>query len=85
MQYTTLAFALASILPSALASPIAAPAVAHTAKNDTMSIAAAPKFYSGPYTNFPKIGTWLSFEDMFNRNKDSMRSTGDTGEDVGRM
>ena len=85
MQYTTIALAFASIFSSASAAPIAAPPVVHTANNNTMSIAAAPQFISGPYTSFPKIGTWLSFEDMFNRNKNSMLSTGDTGEDVGRM
>ncbi|KAF2872361.1 hypothetical protein BDV95DRAFT_628047 [Massariosphaeria phaeospora] len=46
---------------------------------------AAPTFYSGPWQNFPAMNTWLSFDDLFNRNKNSMFSTGSTGDDVGRI
>ena len=45
----------------------------------------APHNYSGPWQNFPSIDKWIQFEDMFNRNKSSMASTGDTGEDIGRI
>jgi hypothetical protein len=85
MQYASVLLALTSAFHSAYGSPIAAPAPAHDAKNATLSALAAPRFISGPCGNFPKINTWLSFEDMFNRNKNSMFSTGDTGEDVGRI
>ncbi|KAF2185546.1 hypothetical protein K469DRAFT_531580, partial [Zopfia rhizophila CBS 207.26] len=74
--------ALAAI-PSVFASPLPAPR--ESAKNATFSIQAAPKWYSGPWQNFPAMNTWLSFDDMFERNKNSMKSTGNTWDDIGRI
>jgi hypothetical protein len=31
------------------------------------------------------MDTWISFNDMFDRNKNSMFANGDTGDDVGRI
>jgi hypothetical protein len=45
----------------------------------------APNNYSGSWQSFPSIDKWIQFDDMFNRNKQSMLSTGNTGEDVGRI
>jgi hypothetical protein len=45
----------------------------------------AYKYYSGPAQNFPGPDKWISFEDMFNRNKAAMFATGDTADDVGRI
>jgi hypothetical protein len=42
-------------------------------------------WYSGPAQNFPSVDKWITFEDMFNRNKSAMFAQGDTGEDVGRI
>lgn len=46
---------------------------------------AATVWYSGPWSNFPPMGTWLSFDDMFERNKESMKSTGSTWDDIDRI
>jgi len=91
MIVSTLLLALAAAMPAVFASPVPEPLPAPKGepKNATLkadfSIAAAPTFYSGPWWNFPAMNTWLTFEDMFNRNKPSMLSTGNTGEDVGRI
>jgi hypothetical protein len=47
--------------------------------------ATAYTYYSGPAQNFPGPEKWISFEDMFNRNKGAMFATGDTADDVGRI
>ena len=41
--------------------------------------------YSGPASAFPGKETWLDFETIFNRDKQEMFQTGDSGEDVGRI
>jgi len=46
---------------------------------------AAPRWISGPWWNFPDISTWLSFDDLFGRNMNSMHSTGSTWDDIGRI
>ncbi|KAF2656297.1 hypothetical protein K491DRAFT_597275 [Lophiostoma macrostomum CBS 122681] len=43
------------------------------------------QWYSGPASNFPAYSSWLDFTTLFNLNKNNMLSTGDTGEDVGRI
>jgi len=78
-----LAVAIAA-LPLVLASPMLETRAA-TAKNATFVIQAAPVSYSGPWQNFPAMSTWLTFDQMFERNKNSMRSTGSTADDVGRI
>lgn len=51
-----------------------------------VSIMAAPKKYSGPWQNFPAMNTWVgTFDALFEKNKNSMRSTGSTADDVGRI
>lgn len=57
-------------------------------KNATeeVSIQAAPQYYSGPWQNFPAMSTWVgTFDALFEANKASMRSTGSTADDVGRI
>ncbi|KAI0015555.1 hypothetical protein F4780DRAFT_784057 [Xylariomycetidae sp. FL0641] len=41
--------------------------------------------YSGPASNFPPMGQWRSFPDIFNANQGIMAATGDTGEDIARI
>lgn len=51
-----------------------------------VSILAAPTKYSGPWQNFPAMNTWVgTFDALFEKNKNSMRSTGSTADDVGRI
>ncbi|KAK8068679.1 hypothetical protein PG994_005295 [Apiospora phragmitis] len=38
--------------------------------------------YSGPYTNFPPKNTWKSFDELWQKNLPSIKSTGDTSSDV---
>lgn len=57
-------------------------------KNATadFSVQAAPRWYSGPWQNFPAMNTWVgTFDALFEKNKASMRSTGSTADDVGRI
>lgn len=57
-------------------------------KNATadFSVQAAPQSYSGPWQNFPAMSTWVgTFDALFEKNKASMRSTGSTADDVGRI
>ncbi|KAK8016621.1 hypothetical protein PG993_014810 [Apiospora rasikravindrae] len=86
-----LALATASLLslstaaPSA-AAPVLAQRAAHTEPlNETVSIQSAPNWISGPWQNFPKMSTWLTFDQMFEANKNSIKSTGSTWDDVGRI
>ena len=63
-------------------------AVEFLPKNATgdFSVQDAPKWYSGPWQNFPAMDTWVStFDALFEANQDSMRSTGSTADDVGRI
>ncbi|KAF2202008.1 hypothetical protein GQ43DRAFT_455352 [Delitschia confertaspora ATCC 74209] len=50
-----------------------------------MSIQSAPIWYSGPYQNFPAMSTWKSFDELFGLNWNSMLSTGNTADDLGRI
>lgn len=80
--------AAAGFLSLAQASPIAPSEVQlarQQPKNATLHALEAPTWYSGPWSNFPPMSTWLSFDDMFDRNKNSMRSTGSTWDDIGRI
>ncbi|TVY78411.1 hypothetical protein LSUE1_G008296, partial [Lachnellula suecica] len=45
----------------------------------------APQFFNGPFGNFPNISQWVSFNDMFNDNKQTMVDAGSTFDDVGRI
>lgn len=76
-----LALATASLLTlSASAAPTAAPL------NETdFSIQSAPQLISGPWQNFPKMSTWLTFDQMFDANKNSMNIAGSTWDDIGRI
>ncbi|KAJ1328280.1 hypothetical protein MN608_07616 [Microdochium nivale] len=56
------------------------------AANDTgASIMAGPQWYSGPWWSFPGKDTWLSWEDLWQRNDDNMIYAGSTWDDVGRL
>jgi hypothetical protein len=43
------------------------------------------QLFSGPASSFPPQSSWKDFVTLFNLNKNNMLSTGDTGEDVGRI
>ncbi|KAI1076248.1 hypothetical protein F5B20DRAFT_594281 [Whalleya microplaca] len=88
VSINSIILAIAAGSLTASASPVAArfPKVAGTAfKNETFSVQAAPQWYSGPWSSFPAIDTWLSFDDLFNRNQNSMNSAGSTWDDIGRI
>ncbi|KAK3332628.1 hypothetical protein B0T19DRAFT_439448 [Cercophora scortea] len=42
-------------------------------------------WHSGPASQFPPMSQWKTYEQIFNINKPAMLSTGNTGEDVGRI
>lgn len=75
-------------LAASLPSDTSQRAVEFLPKNATAGfrIQAAPQWYSGPWQNFPAMNTWVStFDALFEANKKSMRSTGSTADDVGRI
>lgn len=75
-------------LAAALPSNLTYRATEFLPKNATgdFSVQAAPQYYSGPWQNFPAMNTWVStFDALFEANKNSMRSTGSTADDVGRI
>lgn len=41
--------------------------------------------YSGPWQSFPPKEKWIDFEDMFNRNQQSMLATHDTSDDISHI
>lgn len=45
----------------------------------------APNYYSGPWNNFPDISTWLSFNDMFDKNRPFMLMAGSTSDDIDKI
>ncbi|KAK2615742.1 hypothetical protein N8I77_002474 [Diaporthe amygdali] len=45
----------------------------------------ASNFYSGPWSSFPAMNTWVGFDSMFNSNKPSMLAAGSTQQDVDRI
>ncbi|KAK8132390.1 hypothetical protein PG999_000563 [Apiospora kogelbergensis] len=79
------ALATASLLSLSSAAPAPAPAADFAPKNETLSIQSAPMWISGPWQNFPAINTWQTFDQMFDANKNSMKSTGSTWDDIGRI
>lgn len=74
-----LALAAASLVTLSSAAPAATPL------NETVTIQSAPQFISGPWQNFPKMSSWLTFDQMFDANKDSMSQSGSTWDDIGRI
>ncbi|KAK8075559.1 hypothetical protein PG997_010222 [Apiospora hydei] len=82
-----LALATASLLSLSTAAPAVLEQRATHAEplNETVSIQSAPQWISGPWQNFPKMSTWLTFDQMFEANKNSIKSTGSTWDDVGRI
>jgi hypothetical protein len=75
-------------LAAAVPSNLTHRAVEFLPKNatDEFSIQAAPQHYSGPWQNFPAMNTWVgTFDALFEANRNSMRSTGSTADDVGRI
>ncbi|KAJ0108981.1 hypothetical protein J7T55_005529 [Diaporthe amygdali] len=75
-------------LAAALPSNLTYRATEFLPKNATgdFSVQAAPQYYSGPWQNFPAMNTWVStFDALFEANKNSIRSTGSTADDVGRI
>lgn len=56
----SLLLAVVAVAPGILSSPVpeAVP------RNETVSIQAAPQWYSGPWQNFPNKNTWRSFNDL---------------------
>ncbi|KAK7961872.1 uncharacterized protein PG986_002697 [Apiospora aurea] len=87
-----LALATASLLTLSTAAPAPAPAAVLEQRathaeplNETVSIQSAPRWISGPWQKFPKMSTWLTFDQMFEANKNSIKSTGSTWDDVGRI
>ncbi|KAK6859674.1 hypothetical protein PG995_003310 [Apiospora arundinis] len=77
--------AAASLVSLTSAAPAPAPAPEFAPKNATLSILSAPNWISGPWQNFPAMNTWLTFDQMFDANKNSMKSTGSTWDDIGRI
>ena len=75
-------------LAAAVPSNLTHRAVEFLPKNatDEFSIQAAPQRYSGPWQSFPAMNTWVgTFDALFEANRNSMRSTGSTADDVGRI
>ncbi|KAK3358070.1 hypothetical protein B0T25DRAFT_590111 [Lasiosphaeria hispida] len=86
MVSTSLLTAIIAALPLALASPIRdMEARDEPGANAALAARAAPRFITGPWQNFPAISTWGTFDQMFEANKNSMRSTGSTWDDIGRI
>ncbi|KXJ97316.1 hypothetical protein Micbo1qcDRAFT_171017 [Microdochium bolleyi] len=88
----SLFLALAATSAMAAPTPGAPEAAAGTivdtspAGNDTgASIMAGPNWYSGPWWNFPGKDTWLSWNELWQRNDDNMVYAGSTWDDVGRL
>ena len=56
----SLFLAVVAVAPGVFSSPLpeAAP------NNETVSIMAAPQWYSGPWQNFPSKNTWRSFNEL---------------------
>ncbi|KAK7984307.1 Copper resistance protein CRF1 [Apiospora arundinis] len=77
--------AAATLVSLTSAAPAPAPAPEFAPKNATLSILSAPNWISGPWQNFPAMNTWLTFDQMFDANKNSMKSTGSTWDDIGRI
>ncbi|KAK8061812.1 hypothetical protein PG994_008178 [Apiospora phragmitis] len=83
------ALATASLLSLSTGSPVAVAsqqrATDFAPLNATVSVQSGPQWISGPWQNFPKMSTWLTFDQMFEANKNSIKSTGSTWDDVGRI
>ncbi|KAM7214744.1 hypothetical protein V8F06_009909 [Rhypophila decipiens] len=83
---------LALAIPHVFGSPAIVPLVRDAPPLPPVNVttgASAPSFYSGPWQNFPAFngaaGAGRSFDDLFNLNRNSMRSTGSTEDDVNRI
>ncbi|KAG8169241.1 hypothetical protein KVR01_001990 [Diaporthe batatas] len=69
----------------ALAAPHSSQAVGGTGiapKNLTRELVPASTVYSGPWSSFPAMSTWTTFDNMFNTNQKSMFVAGSTQQDV---
>ncbi|KAK8851984.1 hypothetical protein PGQ11_014463 [Apiospora arundinis] len=85
VAFNLFTLAAASLVSLTSAAPAPAPAPEFAPKNATLSILSAPNWISGPWQNFPAMNTWLTFDQMFDANKNSMKSTGSTWDDIGRI
>ncbi|KAK6821044.1 hypothetical protein PG987_015444 [Apiospora arundinis] len=85
VAFNLITLAAASLVSLTSAAPAPAPAPEFAPKNATLSILSAPNWISGPWQNFPAMNTWLTFDQMFDANKNSMKSTGSTWDDIGRI
>jgi hypothetical protein len=75
-----------SLVVAFLAGSLQLTTAAPTPSSDLASIAqTCGQFFSGPASNFPDQSQWKDFVTLFNLNKNNMLSTGDVGEDVGRI
>ncbi|KAK7987251.1 hypothetical protein PG988_002239 [Apiospora saccharicola] len=75
-----LALATASLFSLGTAVPTALPL-----NMTDVSIQSAPQFISGPWQNFPSMSSWLTFDQMFGANQNSMSQSGSTWDDIGRI
>ncbi|KAK8122772.1 hypothetical protein PG984_011442 [Apiospora sp. TS-2023a] len=75
-----LSLATASLLSLSTAAPTALPL-----NMTDVSIQSAPQSISGPWQNFPSMSTWLTFDQMFGANQNSMSQSGSTWDDIGRI
>lgn len=85
---TSLLTGILAVLPLITASPVPASEASRRSVDDTpstLAARAAPRLITGGWKNFPAIETWLSFDDMFGKNINSMRAMGSTWDDVGRI
>ncbi|KAF2876133.1 hypothetical protein BDV95DRAFT_535586 [Massariosphaeria phaeospora] len=77
-MYSLPALVLAALAGLTASAPTPSSNIAHIGQT-------CGQFFSGPASNFPPQSSWESFDTIFNANKNNMFSTGDTGEDIGRM
>ncbi|RYP20231.1 hypothetical protein DL765_002905 [Monosporascus sp. GIB2] len=70
--------AIAAVAPGAFASPV-------PGANSTSVVDAAPRWYSGPWYNFPSMGTWRSFDELYNIHSPYMAMTGSTWGDIEKI
>ncbi|KAM7193649.1 hypothetical protein V8F20_008286 [Naviculisporaceae sp. PSN 640] len=86
VPFTALLTGIAGI-PLIFASPVATGEAVESLSmlDTTLTARAAPQWISGPWYNFPATDTWLTFDQLFELNKNSMVSTGNTRDDVDRI
>ncbi|KKY39524.1 hypothetical protein UCDDA912_g00413 [Diaporthe ampelina] len=56
-----------------------------TSPKSLTDLAPVGKLYSGIWSNFPVMKTWVGFDDMFNANRQAMLGSGSTQQDVDRI